>query len=70
MLNKSFIYIRVLVILHHCGKMISKLIQLIGVVLFSTRKEQIAVSNFFNNKVKRDIRNNYNYKREYWLVVK
>jgi cytidylate kinase len=40
-----------------------------GKLIFAKREEQIAISNFFSNKVKRDIRNNYSYKTNYYLDV-
>ena len=50
--------------------MISKIIKYMGKLILAKREEQIAVSNFFSNKVKRAIRNNYEYKTNYYLDVK
>lgn len=52
------------------AKTISIIIVALGALFLSPKREQIALSNLFSNEVKRDIRNKYSYKRDYWLEVK
>ena len=50
-------------------KIISNIIVMLSMVCLSTKKENISLSNLFNNQVKRDIRNRYSYNREYYIEV-
>ena len=52
------------------NNIIYKIIMVLGLICLCPRNENIALSNKFNNEIKRKVRNNYKLEREYWLEVR
>jgi len=50
--------------------MISKIIMLFHKITFAPKKETIAVSNLFSNKVMKEVRSNFSYSTNYYIEVK
>lgn len=52
------------------NNIIYKVIMILSLICLSPRSENIALSNKFNNEIKRKVRSNYTLEREYWLEVR